>query len=266
MDGGGDSTTPCVSIENISKTYENGKQPVQALDGVSLTVAENEFFCLLGPSGCGKSTLLRIISGLVDDYDGHVDIRADSAGGGTTNMVFQEHGIFPWKTVLENVAFGLKVNGVDADQRTQIATRYLEKVDLADFATAYPHQLSGGMKQRVGIARAFVNDPDVLLMDEPFGTLDAQTKRYLQNELLSLWADSKKTVIYVTHDIDEAIRLGDRIGVMTSRPGELQEIIDVDLARPREPSALPESRISALRSRVWELISSEVERSIEETQ
>lgn len=257
----------CLQATGISKTFRGGSRDVLALDDVDLSVYENEFFCLLGPSGCGKTTLLRIVSGLVDEYDGDVEIRVDGDDDRmTTNMVFQEQGIFPWKTVIENVAFGLKVRGVPREDRREQARAYLRKVDLDDFADAYPHQLSGGMKQRVGIARAFVNDPDILLMDEPFGTLDAQTKRLLQEELLSLWNESKKTVVYVTHDIDEAILLGDRIGVMSARPGEIREIIDVDLDRPRIQETFPRQRVTELRERVWDLISSEVERSMEDEQ
>lgn len=259
-----DSRPLCLDLADISKKFTGSSKQVLALDDVDLSVYENEFFCLLGPSGCGKTTLLRIVSGLVDDYEGTVEVRTAS-GEAQTNMVFQESGIFPWKTVIENVAFGLKVRGIQQPERRAVAREYLEKVDLEEFADAYPHQLSGGMKQRVGIARAFVNDPDVLLMDEPFGTLDAQTKRFLQDELIALWNESKKTVIYVTHDIDEAIRLGDRIGVMSARPGRLQEIIDVDIDRPRIRGRVPKSRMADYRERVWELISAEVERSMGDT-
>ena len=256
-----ESSPVCLDVDNISKKFTESSKQVLALDDVDLSVYENEFFCLLGPSGCGKTTLLRIVSGLVDDYEGTVEVRTET-GDAQTNMVFQESGIFPWKTVIENVAFGLKVRGIPQSERRALAAEYLDKVDLTEFADAYPHQLSGGMKQRVGIARAFVNDPDVLLMDEPFGTLDAQTKRFLQEELLSLWNESKKTVIYVTHDIDEAILLGDRIGVMSARPGRLQEIIDVEIDRPRIRGRVPKSRMADYRERVWDLISSEVERSM----
>lgn len=260
--GGVPAADTCLRLRDISKSYSTNGQRVTALSDVNLAVEQSEFFCLLGPSGCGKTTLLRILSGLIDSYDGTVTIDVEDDGARPkTNMVFQENGIFPWKTVRENVGFGLKIRGVPPTERTRITNSYLEKVDLLEFADAYPHQLSGGMKQRVGIARAFANDPAVLLMDEPFGTLDAQTKRLLQEELLSIWNGAKKTVVYVTHDIEEAIRLGDRIGVLSARPGTLKTIVDVDLPRPRRESAT-EEEISRLKSRVWDLISEAVERSM----
>jgi len=255
---------PCIRARGVGKTYAARSDDVEALADVDLTIHDQEFFCLLGPSGCGKSTFLRILSGLDSDYTGTVEISAARADGGSvTNMVFQEHGIFPWKTVLDNVAFGLKMDGVEKQRRHEKARTYLEKVDLAEFADSYPHQLSGGMKQRVAIARAFTNDPEVLLMDEPFGVLDAQTKRNLQAELLSLWSETKKTVVYVTHDIEEAITLGDRLAVMTARPGGVKEVLDVDLPRPRTRGSIPTDEFTTLRERVWELLSDEVQQSVE---
>ncbi|EMA62898.1 ABC transporter ATP-binding protein [Halorubrum lipolyticum] len=256
--------SPCIRARGVGKTYAARSDDVEALADVDLTIHDQEFFCLLGPSGCGKSTFLRILSGLDSDYTGTVEISAARADGGSvTNMVFQEHGIFPWKTVLDNVAFGLKMDGVEKQRRHEKARTYLEKVDLAEFADSYPHQLSGGMKQRVAIARAFTNDPEVLLMDEPFGVLDAQTKRNLQAELLSLWSETKKTVVYVTHDIEEAITLGDRLAVMTARPGGVKEVLDVDLPRPRTRGSIPTDEFTTLRERVWELLSDEVQQSVE---
>ncbi|MEF8825217.1 MAG: ABC transporter ATP-binding protein, partial [Halapricum sp.] len=214
--------------------------------------------------GCGKSTFLRLLSGLLELDAGEIEINADDADGRpATSLVFQEKGIFPWKSVLDNVAFGLKMRGVDKQRRYEIAREYIQKVNLSEFEGAYPHQLSGGMKQRVGIARAFANDPQILLMDEPFGDLDAQTKRYLQEELLSLWSESRKTVVYVTHDIEEAIQLGDRLGVMGARPGHVKEIIDVDLDRPRTRENLDIARLEELQTRVWDVLSDEVQRTVE---
>ncbi|TQQ82171.1 ABC transporter ATP-binding protein [Halonotius roseus] len=254
----------CIRARGVGKRYTTRSGEVEALTDVDLTIQDQEFFCLLGPSGCGKSTFLRILSGLVSEYTGEIEISAARADGGSvTNMVFQEHGIFPWKTVLDNVAFGLKMDGVGKQQRYERARAYLEKVDLAEFADAYPHQLSGGMKQRVAIARAFTNDPEILLMDEPFGVLDAQTKRNLQTELLSLWSETKKTVVYVTHDIEEAITLGDRLAVMTARPGGVKAVLDIDLPRPRTRGAIPTDEFTTLRERVWELLSDEVQQSVE---
>nr|WP_256395066.1 ABC transporter ATP-binding protein [Halohasta litorea] len=255
--------SPCIRARGVGKTYSSRSSEVEALTDVDLTVYDQEFFCLLGPSGCGKSTFLRILSGLVSEYSGEIEISSARADGGSvTNMVFQEYGIFPWKTVLNNVAFGLKMDGVRKQRRHERARSYLEKVGLAEFADAYPHQLSGGMKQRVAIARAFTNDPEVLLMDEPFGVLDAQTKRNLQTELLSLWSETKKTVVYVTHDIEEAITLGDRLAVMTARPGGVKEVLDVDLPRPRTRGSIPTDEFTTLRERVWELLSDEVQQSV----
>jgi len=257
------TASPCIRARGVGKTYTTRSDEVEALTDVDLTVDDQEFFCLLGPSGCGKSTFLRIISGLVSEHTGTVEISPSRTDGGSvTNMIFQEHGIFPWKTVLNNVAFGLKMDGIGKQRRHEKARTYLEKVDLADFADAYPHQLSGGMKQRVAIARAFTNDPEVLLMDEPFGVLDAQTKRNLQTELLSLWSETKKTVVYVTHDIEEAITLGDRLAVMTARPGGVKEVLDVDLPRPRTRGSIPTDEFTTLRERVWGLLSDEVQQSV----
>lgn len=253
---------PRIRMRGITKTYRSRSGEVRALRDVDLTVRDREFFCLVGPSGCGKSTLLRVLGGLLDADAGEVEIRNGVDDRPTTNMVFQEYGIFPWKSVLDNVAFGLKMRGVSKTERYDVARRYIEKVDLDGFEDSYPHQLSGGMKQRVGIARAFANDPEVFLMDEPFGALDAQTKAFLIGELLDLWNESKTTVVYVTHDIEEAIRVGDRIGVLSARPGRIKEVIDVDLDRPRTREALPRERIDELEDRIWSSLNSEVERSI----
>jgi NitT/TauT family transport system ATP-binding protein len=265
-DSDGDSDRSVrIRVSDVRKTYRARRDEVLALDDVQLEVFDREFFCLLGPSGCGKSTFLRLISGLLEYDSGSIELREESNDDRpTTSMVFQEQGIFPWKSVLDNVAFGLKMRGVGKARRYEIAREYIDKVDLTGFEDAYPHQLSGGMKQRVGIARAFANDPEILLMDEPFADLDAQTKRYLQAELLSLWNESRRTVVYVTHDIEEAIQLGDRLGVMTARPGRLKELVEVDLDRPRTRANLDVARFEHLQNRVWNVLSDEVERSVEQ--
>ena len=257
-----DRTEPRISVSDVSKTYRSRSGAVRALSDVQLRVEDREFFCIVGPSGCGKSTLLRLLGGLLDSDEGTIEIRTGDADRPTTNMVFQEYGIFPWKSVIDNVAFGLKMQGVPREERYETARRYIEKVDLDGFEESYPHQLSGGMKQRVGIARAFANDPEVFLMDEPFGALDAQTKGFLVEELLELWNESTKTVVYVTHDIEEAIRLGDRIGVMSARPGRIKEVIAVDLERPRGRTEIPLERLDRLEERIWSSLSGEVERSM----
>ena len=255
---------PCLRATAVSKVYRSPSGNVSALEDVSLEVSDREFFCLVGPSGCGKSTFLRLLGGLLECDSGEIEILKPAPDDRpTTNMVFQEYGIFPWKSVIENVAFGLKMRGVPKARRYDIARRYIEKVNLDGFEESYPHQLSGGMKQRVSIARAFANDPEIFLMDEPFGALDAQTKQYLLEELLSLWNESKKTVVYVTHDIEEAIHLGDRIGVMSARPGRIKTVVDVDLDRPRTRDNIPVDRFEEIQETVWTSLSDEVERSVE---
>lgn len=258
--------TSRISISSLRKVYGSGEDSVVAIDDVNLEIRDGEFFCILGPSGCGKSTLLRILSGLADSSGGTLEI--DDTGveddGFLTNMVFQEYGIFPWKSVLENVSFGLKMQGVSKSEREQVAQEFIDKVNLSGFEDSYPHQLSGGMQQRVGIARAFANDPEILLLDEPFGALDAQTKQILQTELLSIWNESRKTAVYITHDIDEALILGDRIGVMTSRPGSIKEVIENDLERPRDQHVRSSDRYAELRDQVWDILRAEVEASIGE--
>ncbi|MGI8688538.1 MAG: ABC transporter ATP-binding protein, partial [Thermomicrobiales bacterium] len=209
-------------------------RPVIALHDLDLTVAEGEFVCLVGPSGCGKSTFLRIVAGLLPATAGELTINADPTGGRPqNNVVFQEYALFPWKTALDNVAFGLEMRGIGKKERIETARQWLAKVGLTKFEQTYPNQLSGGMRQRVGIARAFANDPDILLMDEPLGALDAQTKLVMQEELLRLWEEQRKTVLYITHSLDEATLLGDRVVLMTAHPGTIKETFDVPFARPR---------------------------------
>jgi len=226
-----------VSITHLNKVFEReGQPPTVALADINLEIDEKEFICLVGPSGCGKTTLLRIIAGLEKPTSG--DVRLDDmpiAGPDPQRgMVFQEYSLFPWKSVIDNIAFGLEMKGVSRQERRQIAEEYLNIVNLEQFRDAYPHELSGGMRQRVAIARALANNPRVLLMDEPFGALDAQTRNVMQKELLEIWEETKKTVVFVTHSVDEAVYLADRIVVLSPRPGKIEEVINVDLPRPRD--------------------------------
>ena len=231
----GVSGEPKVVVDGVGKRFQ-GNQTVQALEDVSFEVDDGEFVCVVGPSGCGKTTLFRIIAGLETATDGEVRLAGKPVVGPGTDrgMVFQEYGLFPWRTVAGNVAFGLEQQGLSAAERADRIEEMLELVGLTEFADAYPKELSGGMKQRVGIARALAVDPETLLMDEPFGSVDAQTRGMLHDELLSVWAETGKTVLFVTHDVDEAVTLADRIVVMAPSPGRVQEIVDVGLERPRQ--------------------------------
>ncbi|SDM80766.1 NitT/TauT family transport system ATP-binding protein [Halogranum gelatinilyticum] len=225
-----------VSVDDVGKRYESDRQTVQALEDVSFSVGDGEFVCLVGPSGCGKTTLFRTIAGLETPSSGAVRLDGVAVDGPGTDrgMVFQEYGLFPWRTVAENVAFGLEEQGVDGDDRAERVAELLELVGLTEFRDAYPRELSGGMKQRVGIARALAVDPELLLMDEPFGAVDAQTRDMLHGELLDIWSATEKTVLFVTHDVEEAVTLADRVVVMAANPGRVREVVDVDLDRPRE--------------------------------
>lgn len=231
--------TAKITISNIGKTYQSRQGNVVALQEVNLAVQPGEFMCIVGPSGCGKSTLLRMVAGISAYNVGQIICQADEMQANEmqrrplTAMVFQEYALFPWRTVVDNVAFGLEMRNVGRKERREIAHRYLARVGLTHFAGAYPHQLSGGMKQRVAIARALANDPAILLMDEPFAALDAQTRHLMQAELLRIWEAERKTVLYITHSLEEAVMLGDRVALMTARPGRIKQIYPIDLPRPR---------------------------------
>jgi NitT/TauT family transport system ATP-binding protein len=227
--------TPEVIVHGVSKRYESDRQSVQALSDVQFTVENGEFVCLVGPSGCGKTTLLRAIAGLEAPTEGTVAIDDERVEGPGTNrgMVFQEYGLFPWLTVQENVCFGLERQGMAREACDNRCYEMLDLVGLNEFADAYPKELSGGMKRRVAVARALAVDPDILLMDEPFGSVDAQTRERLHAELLNIWQETEKTTLFVTHEVNEAVLLGDRVLVMSGEPGRVKEIVDVDLPRPR---------------------------------
>ncbi|HRW08977.1 MAG: ABC transporter ATP-binding protein [Caldilineaceae bacterium] len=255
---------PKVIATAIEKVYETAVGPFTAIHDFSLTVDDGEFVCIVGPSGCGKSTFLRIVAGLDQQSDGTVLIVPGSdPRKPTNNVVFQEYAIFPWKTLLDNVAFGLQMRGIGKAARYAVALDWLERVGLRKFAHYYPHQISGGMKQRVSIARALANDPEVLLMDEPLGALDAQTRTVLQEELLRIWEANRKTVIYITHSLDEAILLGDRVVLMTATPGTCKEIFTVDLPRPRTIELTGSAAYTDLKLKIWESLRVEVDRAME---
>jgi NitT/TauT family transport system ATP-binding protein len=252
-----------IRARQVVKSFPAAGGPVIAIDRFDLTVADGEFVCIVGPSGCGKSTFLRILAGLVEATSGEVRIEPGRERGKPLNsVVFQEYAIFPWKTVLQNVAFGPRMRGVPRRQREDIARGWLAKVGLSRFADYYPAQLSGGMKQRVSIARALANDPEVLLMDEPLGALDAQTRLVLQEELLRIWEEHRKTVVYITHSIEEAVLLGDRVVIMTAHPGRNKTEFTVDIPRPRSIRTTSTPEFAALSGAIWDALQDEVRQAM----
>lgn len=253
-----------VVAQNVSKVFWAADgNPVVAVHRLDLKIARGEFLCIVGPSGCGKSTLLSMIAGLEQPTDGDIRVGKDRVTGPRRDiaMVFQEHAIFPWKTVLDNVAIGLKARGVGRKERNDAARRYIDMAGLKGFEHKYPSELSGGMKQRVGIARALAVEPDVLLMDEPFGALDAQTRTFFQEELLRIFDRFQKTFIFITHSVKEAVFLADRVVVMTFRPGRIKEVIAVPLPRPRTLDIFDNKVFAETESRVWESIKEESARA-----
>jgi NitT/TauT family transport system ATP-binding protein len=227
-----------IEVRELGKDFARDKRLTTAFTGIDLDVAEGEFVCLIGPSGCGKSSLLRALAGLTPPTRGEIRIggTAQTGPGGTCGMVFQEYGLFPWRTVEGNVLFPLEFKALGAAERKRAAARFIELVNLTGFEHHLPHEVSGGMQQRTAIARALANEPRILLMDEPFGALDAQTRRTLQNELIRIWEAMRKTIVFVTHSVSEAVLLANRIVVMAGAPGRIAEIIAVDLPRPRHLS------------------------------
>jgi NitT/TauT family transport system ATP-binding protein len=223
-----------VSVRGLLKQFPAKDRTVTALDSLDLDIPRGQFFVIVGPSGCGKTTLLRILARLEEPSAGRVEVRGSAEGRPENSMVFQGDSIFPWMTVWDNASYGLRMRSVPTAEIRETVGHYLAKTGLTQFADCYPHQLSGGMRQRVSIARAFANDPDVLLMDEPFSALDEQNKTLLQGELLRIWDETRKTVVFITHSVDEAVTLGDRIMVMTARPGRAKAFFDVPFERPRD--------------------------------
>jgi len=229
-----------LTIQGLEKSFPKDKEKLTAIQNFNLEVKDEEFVCVLGPSGCGKTTLLRIIAGLESKTEGSIQLDGVeiSGPGSDRGMVFQEFALFPWRTTRKNIEFGLEIRNVPSKERQEIAQKYIDLVGLKGFENSHPFELSGGMKQRVGIARALANDPKVLLMDEPFGALDAQTRNLMQKELLRIWKETKKTVIFITHSVDEACYLADRIVVMTARPGTIKEIFTIASERPRDRASV----------------------------
>lgn len=252
-----------VTARGVDKFFLGAHGAVRALAGIDMDIADGEFVCLLGPSGCGKSTFLRIVGGLEEATHGQVQIAPAEGDTARTAFVFQEYGLFPWLSVRENAAFGLRMDGVGRAERRERASYWLERVGLAGFEHAYPDQLSGGMRQRLSLARAFATNPEILLMDEPMGALDAQTRTLLQEDLIALWEADRKTVLLVTHSIDEAVLLGDRIVVMTHSPGRTKAEYTVDLPRPRTQEVTSSRDFGELRSEIWTTLRDEVQAALE---
>ena len=248
---------PKVQIKAVEKIYEGRNGKTVALNGVNLDIYDNEFICVVGPSGCGKSTLLNIIAGLHEASSGDVLVDGVKVEGTGVDrgVVFQQYALFPWLTVKKNVMFGLKLKkDLTDEQREEIAMKYIKIVGLEKFVDAYPKELSGGMKQRVAIARAYAVNPSLLLMDEPFGALDAQTRTQLQTELLKTWEEEKKTCFFITHDVEEAILLATKVIVMSARPGRIKEIIDIDIPYPRGQESKMLPRFTELKNYIWNMV------------
>ncbi len=251
-------------IENVALRFTPKSGPsVTALENISFSVEDNEFSVIVGPSGCGKTSLLRLVAGLIEPSEGEIwlDQTRITGPGPDRGMVFQSYTLFPWLTVEQNVEFGLKLRGVPHNERRDIARRFLIQMGLDGFERHYPRQLSGGMMQRVALARALANDPAVLLMDEPFGALDSQTRSLMQELLLDIWQQSSKTVLFITHDIDESVLLGDRVYVMSARPGHIKEMLEIDLPRPRSVEMLTSEQFMYLKRRIMHSIHEEAIRS-----
>jgi NitT/TauT family transport system ATP-binding protein len=255
-----------VIVDGVSQTFrDRSGQHVEALAGVTFTVAPRELLAVVGPSGCGKSTLLNLLAGLLTPTAGRLGFEGElPADRPPSAMVFQEFALFPWRTVLANVEFGLEEAGRPRAERRALARRYVELTGLGGFERKYPHQLSGGMRQRVGIARALAVEPAVLLMDEPFSALDAQTRQLMQEELLAIWGRTRQTIVYVTHNIHEAVWMADRVVVLSRRPGRVLEIVDVELKRPRTEAMLGEPAFVHAVERIWALIKSQAREALRE--
>ena len=254
-----------IRFTDVAKRFGSGSKEVRALERTTLTVPDGQFACIVGPSGCGKSTLLGIAAGLITPSEGEVlvDGRPTTEPGADRGMVFQSYSLYPWLSVRRNIQFGLELKRTPKSEREKIAGELIHAMKLDGFADSYPKALSGGMKQRVAIARALANDPQVLLMDEPFGALDALTRQIMQELLTDLWQRYRKTVLFVTHDIDEAVFLADVVYVMTTRPGRIRNTVPVEIPRPRTFATLGSDAFTAIRKQVTEYIHEESLRAVE---
>ncbi|WP_324763320.1 ABC transporter ATP-binding protein [Sinorhizobium meliloti] len=250
------ASDPKISFQNVTRRFGEGESSVLALDRLSLDIGEGEFVTVVGPSGCGKSTAMNIAAGLTEVSDGRVlvDGKRVDGPGPERGVIFQQYALFPWLTVRQNVEFGLRIKNMPAAERRRIADHFIDLVGLKDFADALPKTLSGGMKQRCAIARAYAVNPTILLMDEPFGALDALTRVNMQDQLLDTWSRERRTVIFITHDVDEAVYLANRVIVMAARPGRLHEIIPVDLPYPRNEEIRLSPEFAQVRNRVWHAV------------
>jgi NitT/TauT family transport system ATP-binding protein len=248
-----------IRVVGVSKNYISGGRSMHAVENVSFDIKDAQFVCIVGPSGCGKSTLLRMIAGLEPISGGEIFVGDKKVTGPSPSIgfVFQEYTLFPWRTVQKNVEFGLEMKKLPPQEREKTAAKYIDLVGLAKFKDAYPYELSGGMKQRTAIARTLAVNPEVLLMDEPFGALDAQTRNILQEELLDIWSKERKKVLFVTHNVDEAVFLADKVIIMTARPGRIKEIIDIDIPRPRIRT---ETEVNKVRTSILKTLFEEVQK------
>jgi NitT/TauT family transport system ATP-binding protein len=247
----------------VRKVYSKDGRPLEILDVERFSVREGEFVTVIGPSGCGKSTFLHIMGGFIKAESGSIRVSGKEVNGPGPDrgMMFQEFALFPWKTVAGNVAWGLEAQGVPREKIKTTVWTYLQITGLGEFSNHFPAELSGGMKQRVALARVLAIDPEVLLMDEPFGSLDSQTRETMQEELIRLWERTRKTIVFVTHDIEEAVFLGDRVVVLTARPGRIREEVKIDLPRPRDLTVKKSVRCLEYRNYIWDLIRSESQRA-----
>jgi len=261
----GSASPAKLHIDHLGKTFHRKGSEVQALQGIDLEIEAGQFVSFVGASGCGKSTLLRLVDGLIQPTSGTVRLDGKEVHGAGTDraFVFQQDRLLPWRTIERNVVLGLEFQGTPKAERLAKARELLQLVGIPKFATAYPHELSGGMRQRANIARALAVDPDVLLMDEPFAALDGQTREIMQSELVRIWQQNQKTVLFVTHQIDEAVLLSDRIIVLTARPGRVKADIHIDLPRPRDLASKRSAAFIAYLDRIWGLIEEEVRESME---